>query len=45
MRDGVVYHTYARSVPGVPLLGPYYQHLLTLTPTPGDFPLRRRDEY
>jgi predicted dithiol-disulfide oxidoreductase (DUF899 family) len=45
MRDGVVYHTYSRSVPGGPLLGPYYEHLLTLTPTPGDFPLRRRDEY
>jgi predicted dithiol-disulfide oxidoreductase (DUF899 family) len=45
MRDGVVHHTYMRRVPGGPLLGPYYQHLLTLTPRPGDFPLRRHDEY
>jgi predicted dithiol-disulfide oxidoreductase (DUF899 family) len=45
MRDGVVHHTYSRQTPGGPLLGPYYQHLLTLTPTHGDFPLRRHDEY
>ena len=45
MRDGVVHQTYTRRTPGGPLLGPYYQQLLTLTPTPGDFPLRRHDEY
>jgi predicted dithiol-disulfide oxidoreductase (DUF899 family) len=45
MRDGVVHHTYTRRTPGGPLLGPYYQQLLTLTSTPGDFPLRRHDEY
>jgi predicted dithiol-disulfide oxidoreductase (DUF899 family) len=45
MRDGVVHHTYTRRTPGGPLLSAYYQQLLTLTPTPGDFPLRRRDEY
>jgi predicted dithiol-disulfide oxidoreductase (DUF899 family) len=44
-RDGVVYHTYSRHTPGGALLGAYYQHLLQLTPTPGDFPLRRHDEY
>ena len=45
MRDGVVHHTYSRRTPGGALLGPYYQQLLTLTPRPGDFPLRRHDEY
>jgi len=45
MRDGVVHHTYTRRTPGGPLLSAYYQQLLTLTPRPGDFPLRRRDEY
>jgi predicted dithiol-disulfide oxidoreductase (DUF899 family) len=45
MSDGVVHHTYTRRTPGGPLLGAYYQHLLTLTPRPGDFPLRRHDEY
>jgi len=45
MRDGAVHHTYTRRTPGGPLLGAYYQQLLTLTSRPGDFPLRRRDEY
>jgi hypothetical protein len=45
MCDGDVYHTYSRRTPGGALLGPYYQHLLTLTPARCDFPLRRHDEY
>jgi predicted dithiol-disulfide oxidoreductase (DUF899 family) len=45
MHDGVVHHTYTRRTPGGALLGPYYQQLLTLTSRPGDFPLRRHDEY
>jgi predicted dithiol-disulfide oxidoreductase (DUF899 family) len=45
MRDGVVHHTYTRRTPGGPLLAAYFQQLLTLTPTPGDFALVRHDEY